>query len=196
VDLVEAVRTFVVVFPAELPDKTMVASVVLVTRFRRPSAVWVGASAAFTIHVAVAVTAGTLLTALPTRLVQFAVAALFALGAVIVLRSSSEEPEHDLEVAAPQVGTWWRAAGVSFTVVLVAEWGDLTQLLTAGLAAASDAPLMVALGAVVALWSVAGLAALLGRALAERVPVTLLRRIAATVFAVLAVVTFAEALWG
>ena len=38
---------FGAVFLAELPDKTMFASVVLTTRYKRPLAVWTGAAAAF-----------------------------------------------------------------------------------------------------------------------------------------------------
>ena len=45
-----AVTAFVVVFPAELPDKTMVATLVLTTRYRRPLAVWCGAVSAFAIR--------------------------------------------------------------------------------------------------------------------------------------------------
>ena len=56
---------FGTVFLAELPDKTMVASLVLTTRFHRPLAVWVGVSAAFALHVALAVTIGSLLRRLP-----------------------------------------------------------------------------------------------------------------------------------
>ena len=51
-------QAFVTVFPAELPDKSMFATIVLVTRYRRPGWVWVGVVAAFTVHVVVAVAAG------------------------------------------------------------------------------------------------------------------------------------------
>jgi putative Ca2+/H+ antiporter (TMEM165/GDT1 family) len=199
VDITEALRTFVAVFPAELPDKTMVATVVLVTRFRRPLAVWVGAAAAFTIHVTVAVIAGRLISTLPSRLVAILVTILFATGAVLLLRESDEtddlESELDGEVPAATT-SWWRAAAASFGVVLLAEWGDLTQLVTAGLAANSDDPLMVGLGALAALWTVAALAAALGQTLAHKVPVRLLRRIAAGVFALLAMITLIEAIRG
>ena len=50
-------QAFATVFPAELPDKTMIATIVLVTRYRRPGWVWVGAVCAFAVHVVVAVAA-------------------------------------------------------------------------------------------------------------------------------------------
>ena len=49
--------TFPIIFLGELPDKTMFASLVLSTR-GRPFIVWVGAAAAFAVHVVIAVTVG------------------------------------------------------------------------------------------------------------------------------------------
>jgi putative Ca2+/H+ antiporter (TMEM165/GDT1 family) len=191
----EAVRAFLTVFPAELPDKTMVATVVLTTRYRLPLAVWLGAAGAFTVHVAVAVLAGRLLTLLPALAVQLGVAALFLVGAVVLWRQ--DDTLEDDEAGATRSPASFHGALVgSFTVVLLAEWGDLTQLATAGLAARSESALSTALGALLALWAVAGLAAVAGRTLERRIPVRLLRRIAAAVFAALAVGTLAELVWG
>jgi len=88
-----ALTTFLAVFPAELPDKTMMATLVLTTRFRRPFAVWCGVAAAFTIHVAIAVALGKVLSELPTRPVNAAVAVLFGVGAVVLWRSADDEEE-------------------------------------------------------------------------------------------------------
>jgi putative Ca2+/H+ antiporter (TMEM165/GDT1 family) len=49
-------------------------------------------------------------------------------------------------------------AGTSFLVILAAEFGDLTQFVTANLAAKYQDPLSVGLGAVLGLWAVAALA--------------------------------------
>ncbi|HWJ98921.1 MAG TPA: TMEM165/GDT1 family protein, partial [Acidimicrobiales bacterium] len=77
-------QAFITVFPAELPDKTMIATIVLTTRYRRPLWVWVGAVSAFAIHVVVAVAAGSALSLLPDVLVQLVVAGLFLTGAVLL----------------------------------------------------------------------------------------------------------------
>ena len=45
--ITDALRAFAAIFPAELPDKTMVASIVLVARYKHPLGVWLGAAAAF-----------------------------------------------------------------------------------------------------------------------------------------------------
>jgi putative Ca2+/H+ antiporter (TMEM165/GDT1 family) len=49
---------FAVIFVGELPDKTMVASLVMSTR-GRALAVWLGAAGAFVVHVVIATTLGT-----------------------------------------------------------------------------------------------------------------------------------------
>lgn len=191
----EFLRAFLTVFPAELPDKTMVATVVLTTRYRLPLAVWIGAAAAFSVHVTVAVLAGRLLTLLPPVAVQLGVAALFAVGAVILWRED-DALEGDDEAATRSPASFHGAMVGSFTVVLLAEWGDLTQLATAGLAARSSSAASTALGALLALWAVAALAAVAGRSLERRIPVRVLRRIAAGIFAALSVATLAELIWG
>ena len=83
---------FVLVLPVELPDKTLFASLVLATRFP-PLPVFVGVGTAFGLQVAIAVTAGSLLSLLPQALVSGVVAVLFLVGAIILWRSASSGPE-------------------------------------------------------------------------------------------------------
>jgi putative Ca2+/H+ antiporter (TMEM165/GDT1 family) len=195
--------TFVAIFPAELPDKTMVASMVLATRYQHPRAVWAGATAAFVVHVTIAATAGQLLTLLPARPVQVVVAILFAVGAVMLVREGGEVEgvEGDDEGAAAEAASRATAgprqvAATAFGVVFLAEWGDLTQLATASLAASSGQPVAVWIGALLALSTVAAIGVAAGRTLLRWVPVRLVRRIAAGIFALLAVVTLIEAIRG
>ncbi|MFC0526149.1 TMEM165/GDT1 family protein [Phytohabitans kaempferiae] len=83
----------------------------------------------------------------------------------------------------------WRAAGTSFAVLFTAEWGDLSQLLTAGLVASGQPAIPFFLGSWAALAVVSGLAVLLGRWLLRRVRLSLVRYVAAAICAVLCVVT-------
>jgi putative Ca2+/H+ antiporter (TMEM165/GDT1 family) len=191
-DLAVVGSVFVVIFLGELPDKTMFASLVLASR-GRPLAVWCGAAAAFTVHVVIAVTAGGLLSLAPERVVDLIAAVLFAGGAVYAFRDTGEEEaEKGLEAAA-QVASPRRTALTAFVVIFVAEWGDLTQILTANLAARDHDPLSVGVGAVLALWTVAALAVIGSRFLA-RLPMTVIRRVTGTVLAVLAVVSLVQAI--
>ena len=171
---------FGTVFLAELPDKTMVASLVLTTRFRRPLAVWVGVSGAFVLHVVLAVSIGSLLRNLPTTPVRLAVAVLFLTGGVIMLRAKADDDDEDGSLATAT--TFRKVALTAASVVGLAEFGDLTQLATAGIATRYSAPIAVALGAWCALASVAALAVTAGSWIGQHVPMKMVQRVAGVVF--------------
>ncbi|POX48022.1 TMEM165/GDT1 family protein [Streptomyces sp. Ru72] len=183
---------FGVIFLAELPDKTALAGLVLGTRYRA-SYVFAGVAAAFTLHVVLAVAAGSALTLLPQRLVHALTGVLFLGGAAMLLLKKGDEDE---EVRRPQDQSFWKVAGTGFMLILVAEFGDLTQIMTANLAARYDDPLSVGLGAVLGLWAVAGLGIVGGKALMKRVPLGLITKIAALVMLTLGAWTLYEAVAG
>ncbi len=166
---------FGVIFLAELPDKTALAGLVLGTRYRA-SYVFAGVAAAFLVHVVLAVAAGSVLTLLPQRLVHAITGLLFLGGAAMLLFSKGEEEE---EIKKPADQSFWKVAGTGFMLILVAEFGDLTQIMTANLAARYDDPISVGLGAVLGLWAVAGLGIVGGKALMKKVPLRLITQIAA-----------------
>jgi len=191
--ITDSLQAFATVFPAELPDKTMVATIILVTRYRRPLWVWVGAVGAFTVHVVVAVAAGSALSLLPETVVKLVVATMFAVGAALLVKAarSAASAEGETEVEVVQATIWATIIG-SFGLVVLAEWGDLTQLATASLAASSGEPFWTGLGALAALASVAAIAATFGRQLVARVPIHKVNYIGATVFAALAMWTIID----
>ena len=178
---------FGTVFLAELPDKTMVASLVLTTRFRRPFAVWVGVSGAFVLHVVLAVSIGSLLRRLPETPVKLAVAAMFFVGGVVLLRGNKEDDTDATEV--PTDSSFRRVTLTSASVVGLAEFGDLTQLATAGIATRFSAPVAVALGAWCALATVAALAVTAGSWIVKHVPLHIVQRVAGAVFIVFGLFT-------
>ncbi|WP_335981092.1 MULTISPECIES: TMEM165/GDT1 family protein [Streptomycetaceae] len=183
---------FGVIFLAELPDKTALAGLMLGTRYR-PSYVFVGVAAAFVVHVALAIAAGSLLTLLPHRWVQGVVGVLFLGGAAMLLFSKDDDEE---EVKAPSDQSFWKVSGAGFMLILVAEFGDLTQIMTANLAARYDSPFSVAIGAVLGLWAVGALGIFGGRLLMKRVPLSLITKVAAAVMVVLAALSLYEAATG
>ncbi len=198
--LAVAAIAFGVVFLAELPDKSMIASLVLGTRFR-PLYVWVGAAAAFAVHVVLAVAAGGALALLPHRLVEAIVAVLFLAGAALLLfGNESREEEAGLDesgsVAEIAVPTLRRVASVSFAVIFVGEWGDITQIATANLAAKYHDPIGVGVGALLGLWTVVAIGVVAGAKLVERVPLALVRRITGVILAALGVVSAVAAIRG
>ena len=195
--LVAAVTAFVLVVPVELPDKTFVATLVLATRYRA-WAVWVGVTLAFGVQSLVAVVAGRLVSLLPQRPVQLVVAGLFTVGAVLLLRSASRatalerererEREYESKIGkAPRSGL--SAVVASFAVLFVAEWGDLSQLLTAGLVVQGGHPVAVFVGSWVGLGAVSAAAVLLGRVLIRYISLAVVQYVGGAVCLVLTVVT-------
>lgn len=178
-----ALAVFPIIFLGELPDKTMFASLIMATK-GRPLQVWLGAAGAFLIHAAIAVTVGgVLFRLLPHRILDGVVAAMFLFGAVYAWREGTK----DEETRVKQGPTAHRAVTTAFIVIFVAEWGDLTQILTANLAAHYHSPLSVGVGAIAALWSVAAIAVVGGQSLLRWVNIATVRKITAVVLVALAV---------
>jgi putative Ca2+/H+ antiporter (TMEM165/GDT1 family) len=175
---------FPVIFLGELPDKTMFASLVLSTK-GRPFSIWLGAAAAFVVHVAIAVSVGVaLFTILPHRAVDAVVAVMFLAGAGLAIREARSQRRHrarEEHLTAFGAGHHRQAALIAFVVIFIAEWGDLTQVLTANLAARLHSPLSVAVGSVLALWAVAALAVVGGHGLLRRVKVATIRIVTAVI---------------
>jgi putative Ca2+/H+ antiporter (TMEM165/GDT1 family) len=183
VDPLIVLAVFPIIFLGELPDKTMFASLVMATR-GRPRQVWLGAAAAFAVHVIIAVTLGLAIFALlPHRAVEGIVTALFLFGAVYAWREGVKDEEEVAEKEASRHGV----VATAFIVIFIAEWGDLTQILTVNLAAKYHSPLSVAVGAVLALWAVAAFAVASGQTLLRYMNISTLRKITAGVLLVLAV---------
>jgi putative Ca2+/H+ antiporter (TMEM165/GDT1 family) len=157
--------------------------------------VWVGAALAFTVHVAIAVTvSATLYAVLPHRLVEAIVAVLFLGGAIFAFRDSMAT-ESAAGERATRIGDARRTVAAAFVVIFLAEWGDLTQIVTATLAAHYHAPFEVAVGSGLALWAVAAVAVGAGQLL-ERSPMAIVRRLTGVVLIVLAAVAAYEAASG
>ncbi|MFE6609750.1 TMEM165/GDT1 family protein [Amycolatopsis sp. NPDC057786] len=179
------ISAFGLVLAVELPDKTLVATLVLTTRFRAWP-VFVGVTAAFAVQSAIAATFGSVLTLLPETLVTVIVAAMFGIGAFMLLRegfSPGKDGGEDASRSGPSPATFFRSALTSFGVLFAAEWGDASQLATASLTARFGNPFAVALGSFVALVAVAGLAVFIGAKVRSRIRPKLIQRVAGFVFA-------------
>ena len=155
---------FAVIFVGELPDKTMVASLVMSAR-GHPFAVWLGSAGAFVVHVVIATTLGTVVFhLLAPQVVDAVVAVIFLIGAgLAAVEAVREHRRKDDPEPPPMPSRPGRTAATAFAVIFAAEWGDLTQLLTANLAAHYHDPLSVATGAILALWAVSAIAVTGGR---------------------------------
>jgi putative Ca2+/H+ antiporter (TMEM165/GDT1 family) len=193
-----ALIAFGVILLVELPDKTLVATLVLSTRYR-PRPVFLGVAAAFAVQCVIAVVAGGVITLLPRRAVEAVVALLFAIGAALLIKESMGD-EEDLHLAeARENAPFWRIVATSFGVLFAAEWGDASQIATAGLVARHEGvahAVATGFGAWLALVAVAAVATVAGKLVVKRVPLQLVHRVAGVVFAAFAIIAGVAAIRG
>ena len=192
--LATAAIVFGLIFVVELPDKTFIATLVLATRFR-PLLVWIGVTAAFLVQTVVAVLLGGLLARLPRTPVEVFATIMFLIGGFLLLRGAADADKEELKTveefshkgAATAHGL--KVIATSFMVLFLAEWGDLSQLLTASLVIKYDDPVSVGVGAFAALAAVSGLGAVIGRILLTRMRLSTIRRVGGGVCLLLAAVS-------
>jgi putative Ca2+/H+ antiporter (TMEM165/GDT1 family) len=185
---------FTVIFLLELPDKTALAALLLATR-HRPLPIFFGAAAAFVVQSAVAVVAGSLFSLLPREPIRIGAGLLFLVMAALLVRRNLRTVEADEERSVEHEEARHRQPFVTaFTVVFIAEWGDLTQLATAALQARYQQPLVVFVAATLALWAVSAIAVMLGNRLGAWIPERPLQFAAAGVMVLVAIALITGAL--
>lgn len=178
------VTVFGVIFVAELPDKTALAALVMAAR-NSALPVFLGTALALTVQSIVAIAAGKLLSLLPERGVHIGAGVLFLVSAIVMWRR--KEDDDDKKEDDNKQRDFLHTFGKTFAVIFIAEWGDLTQLGTAALAARYGKPIPVFLGATAALWCVAGIAVFVGNRAGKLLKPELTQKVAAVLFAILGV---------
>jgi putative Ca2+/H+ antiporter (TMEM165/GDT1 family) len=182
--------TFALIFISELPDKTAFASVLMATR-NKPLPVFIGAAAAFVVQSAVAVTFGSILTLLPAKWVHIGAALMFFVLAFSMWRR--EEPNEQAGDSKPAGSRFFATVSSAFVLIFIAEWGDLTQLATAALAAKYAAPFTIFISATLALWMVTAIGVIVGHGAKRTIQPKVLQRVAAVAFVVVGMVLLAGA---
>ncbi|MCK4568130.1 MAG: TMEM165/GDT1 family protein, partial [Candidatus Thorarchaeota archaeon] len=69
-----------------------------------------------------------------------------------------------------------------FSLVLLAELGDKSQIATLALAAQSAFPLMIFIGAIIGFFIINSIAVLSGSSIAERIPIKAVKRVVGIIF--------------
>jgi putative Ca2+/H+ antiporter (TMEM165/GDT1 family) len=178
-----------IIFVAELPDKTMVSTLLLAAKYR-PIPVWIGAGLAFVIQAAVAVTIGSLISHINSKIISVITGALFLVGGLYLLFSSEKKEEEKGQIIADEaIHKFHKAFFASFGITLIAEFGELTQIMTANLAISYKAPVAVFLGSSLGLITVSGLGAFSGKALSQKLPMNIIRKIAGVIFLSLSILS-------
>ncbi|HEB97840.1 MAG TPA: TMEM165/GDT1 family protein [Sedimenticola thiotaurini] len=175
-----SLSTLVLISLAEIGDKSQLVCMTLAAR-HRPWPVIIGASVAFMVLNALAVIFGAGVAGwLPERVTAAGVALLFAAFGIHAIRSHEEQPEEAIETPGHSIFL------TTLMLILVAEFGDKTQIAVAGLAG-SMSPWPVYLGATAALITISVLGVWAGRTLFRYLPLVWLHRLGGGVFLLFAV---------
>lgn len=173
-----------IVFVAEFADKTQFAILALAGR-GHPWRVFAGASLAFAVLSLAAAWVGDLIGArLPLQWVAVAAGAVFIVLGILGMRDHDDDD-------GPRRKPGFVAA---FTLILLAEFGDRTQIAVVALAARNGHPWLTGLGAAIALAATAAIAVLAGKALQDRIPARRVARASSVLF-ILVGVSFLTAPW-
>ena len=172
--------TFGIIFLAELGDKTQLTAMALATRYPWKK-IFIGIAAAFAFLNVGAVLVGKLLFVfLPIFWIKIVSAALFLFFGATTLRAAGSED--DEEGAEEKRFSARGPIAKSFTMILLAELGDKTQLVTTSLAAQHESPFAVFAGSTLALWTVSLIGIFIGRQLTRHVPLSYIHRAAGCLF--------------
>ena len=180
--------TLTLISLAEIGDKSQLVCMTLATRHRHWPVI-LGATMAFCVLNALAVLFGAGVAAwVPERIVAGIVALLFgAFGLHALLKQDDGESENLVE--KPGHGVFF----TTLVLILVAEFGDKTQIAVAGLASSVD-PFPVWFGATAGLVMISVLGVWAGRTVLRRFPLPWLHRIGGGVFLLFASIAAWQAL--
>lgn len=167
---------------AEVGDKTQLLSLVLAARFRKPWPIVAGILVATLANHAAAGAIGAWVGELfgPTTLTRLLGVSFLLMAAWILVPDRLDAGDPAARVGA---GVFWTTTVLFF----LAEIGDKTQVATVMLAARYDALAVVVLGTTAGMLVANVPVVMFGEAIARRMPVAIVRRVAAVVFAVLGV---------
>jgi putative Ca2+/H+ antiporter (TMEM165/GDT1 family) len=169
---------------AEIGDKTQLLAFVLAARFKKPLPIILGILCATLVNHGLAGALGAWITAVVSPVVLRWVLGVSFIG-MAVWTMIPDEIDEDESTVARRVGVFW-ATVVSF---FLAEMGDKTQVATIALAAHYPSPVLVVVGTTLGMLAANVPAVLIGDRCAAMIPMKLVHTIAATIFAMLGLVT-------
>ena len=173
--------SIVVVAVSEIGDKTQLLALVLAARLRKPLPIVLGILVATLFnHTLAGMVGAWVRAAVPAPYLRWLVAASFFAVALWALKPD--------RIDAEPSSSRWGAFAVTAVAFFLAEFGDKTQIATAVLAAQFGNLVAVVAGTTLGMLVADVPAVLLGNAAAIRVPMRLVRYVAAGLFALLGVV--------
>ncbi len=171
-----------VVALAEIGDKTQLLAFLLAARFKKPVPIILGILLATIVNHSLAGALGAWITAaISPDVLRWVLGLSFAAMALWTLIPDKIDDEES------QRATRFGVFGATFISFFLAEMGDKTQIATVALAVHYAAPLMVVLGTTLGMLLADVPAVFIGSKLANKIPMKLVRSIAAAIFALLSV---------
>ena len=173
-----------VVALAEMGDKTQLLAFILAARFKKPVPIILGILCATLINHGLAGALGAWITSLLSPDVMRWILGLSFIGMAIWTLIPDEIEEEETQVAK-HMGVF----GATLVTFFLAEMGDKTQLATVALAAHYATPVLVIAGTTLGMLLADVPAVFVGSQFAEKIPMKLVHRIAAGIFAVMGLLT-------
>ena len=171
----EIIRAFMLIFVAEMGDKTQILAMAFATRFP-VGKVLVGIGLGAFLNHGLAVALGSYLSqVVPINTVQMIAGAAFVGFALWTLKPDKDEGDEEPRMKFGPIAT------VSLAFFL-GELGDKTQLTAITLAADSAYPLMILAGTVSGMIATGALGIFIGKKLGDRIPEIAIKLLAASVF--------------
>ncbi|MHA1136157.1 MAG: TMEM165/GDT1 family protein [Candidatus Thorarchaeota archaeon] len=163
------------IFLMELGDKTMLTTMCLSAQYRRPKLVLLATMLALATSSVIAVIIGFILSAtLPVEIITYVSGFLFLILGIFTLVNSNSETVDTCDNPGTLFGM--------FSIVLLSELGDKSQIATLALAAQSPFPIMIFVGAIIGFFIVNSIGAFAGTNIAERIHIKTVKRVVGIVF--------------
>lgn len=179
-----------VVALAEIGDKTQLLAFILAARFKKPIPIILGILLATLVNHGLAGALGAWITSTisPTWLRWILGASFIGMAIWTLIPDKIEDEETQI---AGKLGVF----GATLVTFFLAEMGDKTQVATVAMAAHYANPLLVVAGTTLGMLIADVPAVFAGDKLAAKIPMKLVHSIAATIFAILGVLTLVSAFW-
>jgi putative Ca2+/H+ antiporter (TMEM165/GDT1 family) len=173
-----------VVALAEMGDKTQLLAFILAARFKKPAPIILGILCATLVNHGLAGALGAWITSLLSPDVMRWILGLSFIGMAIWTLIPDKIEEEETQIAK-HMGVF----GATLVTFFLAEMGDKTQLATIALAAHYATPVPVIAGTTLGMLLADVPAVFVGNKFAEKIPMKLVHRIAAAIFAVMGLLT-------